>query len=271
LGLLDQALEQVGLRLDEVSLVVCTHAHLDLCGPAPAVVERTGCERWMHPRHEHLSVGARDLEAELAEGTEIARHSGADERGLHAYAERRRAAEPPLPAPLEPDRALLDGVTVESAPGTWDVVETPGHAPSHVCLHLPDRRLLLAGDVVLGRVALYFDYGWTPDPVGELLGSLDRVEGLDARLAVAGHGRPFGDRCASRRSAPSCGRACTRCARCTPSAPRPPTSSGRGSTRAWAPASIPYFFAKVLAYLRHLEILGHARRQPGAPERWVST
>ena len=60
-------------------------------------------------------------------------------------------------------------------------------------LHQPEHRLLLSGDHVLGRISLYFDHGWTPDPVGEFLGSLDRVEHLDVRLTLSGHGRPFTD------------------------------------------------------------------------------
>ena len=71
------------------------------------------------------------------------------------------------------------------------MVETPGHAPSHVVLHQPDRGLLLSGDHVLGRVSLYYDYGYTPDPAGEYLDSLDKAERLDASLCLAGHGRPF--------------------------------------------------------------------------------
>ena len=71
--------------------------------------------------------------------------------------------------------------------------ETPGHAPSHVCLYQPERRLLISGDHVLGRISLFYDYGWTPDPVGEFLGSLDVVDELDARLALSGHGKPFVD------------------------------------------------------------------------------
>ena len=46
---------------------------------------------------------------------------------------------------------------------------------------------------MLGRISLYYDYGWTPDPVGEFLASLDVVDRLDARLALSGHGRPFVD------------------------------------------------------------------------------
>jgi glyoxylase-like metal-dependent hydrolase (beta-lactamase superfamily II) len=178
-----------------------------------------------------------------------------------------------LPGPLRPDRDLLDGVAIETDLGTWHVVETPGHAPSHVSLHLPERRLLIAGDVVLGRVALYFDYGWTPDPVGELLASLDRVEHLDARLALAGHGRPFGDlpmRVEAQRAQVRTRLHTLRAML----ADRPITAYELGPrlyADAWATATIPYFFAKVLAYLRHLELLGHAERLPGAPERWVAT
>ena len=66
-------------------------------------------------------------------------------------------------------------------------------APSHVALHEPHTGLLISGDHLLGRIALYFDYGHTPDPVREFLWSLDVVERLDAKLCVAGHGSPFRD------------------------------------------------------------------------------
>jgi glyoxylase-like metal-dependent hydrolase (beta-lactamase superfamily II) len=62
-----------------------------------------------------------------------------------------------------------------------------------VCLYQPERRVLLSGDHVLGRVSLYFDYDYTPDPVGEFMASLDKVDALGARLALSGHGRPFTD------------------------------------------------------------------------------
>ncbi len=86
-----------------------------------------------------------------------------------------------------------NGVEVETDLGTWIAYETPGHAPSHVCLFQPERRVLISGDHVLGRISLYYDYGWTPDPVGEYLHSLEIVDRLDARLGLSGHGRPFVD------------------------------------------------------------------------------
>ena len=92
-----------------------------------------------------------------------------------------------------PDRDLLPGVEIDTDLGRWQVYETPGHAPSHVTLHQPDRGVLISGDHLLGRVSLYYDYGWTPDPAGEFLSSLDVVDELDASLCLSGHGRPFRD------------------------------------------------------------------------------
>ena len=92
-----------------------------------------------------------------------------------------------------PDRDLLPGVEVETDLGTWQVHETPGHAPSHVVLHQPERRLMISGDHLLGRTVLFFDYGHSPDPVGEFLRSLDEIEPLEVDLVLPGHGRPFRD------------------------------------------------------------------------------
>ena len=68
------------------------------------------------------------------------------------------------------------GVVVPSDAGDWEVVETPGHAPSHVCLIHRPSRMMVTGDHLLPRVGLHFDYGFSPDPLAEFLGSLDAVE-----------------------------------------------------------------------------------------------
>jgi glyoxylase-like metal-dependent hydrolase (beta-lactamase superfamily II) len=123
----------------------------------------------------------------------VGRQSGVPEAALRGYADRLQSMPSGIAEVIEPDRPLVDGVVVESDLGEWRVYETPGHAPSHVCLFQPERRVLISGDHVLGRISLFYDYGWTPDPVGEFLRSLDVVDALDARLALSGHGRPFVD------------------------------------------------------------------------------
>jgi glyoxylase-like metal-dependent hydrolase (beta-lactamase superfamily II) len=126
---LERALEQVGLALDDVRLLVCTHAHIDHCGQAATIQERTGCELWIHPRHEHLTAALDDRDAALARRIEIARQSGVPEAPLQAWAEGRREQGTGLSGPLRPARDLLPGVVVETDLGPWDVHETPGHAP----------------------------------------------------------------------------------------------------------------------------------------------
>ncbi len=193
LAQLERALDQVNLRLEHVRLVVCTHDHSDHWGQAAPICERAGCELWMHPNHQHATRSAGDPEAALARRLEVARQSGVPEQALRQYAERAKGFPSGIARVIESDRDLVPGVVVQSDLGDWEVYETPGHAPSHVCLFEPQRRLLISGDHLLGRISLFYDYGWTPDPTGEFLDSLDVVDGLNARLCLAGHGRPFTD------------------------------------------------------------------------------
>ena len=192
---LDLALAQAGFTLDDVQLVVCTHSHTDHYGLAGAIVETAGCELWMHPRWEHVRLLADDPAAALEQRLEVARQSGVPVAALERYREARSdtVEETGIDAIKVPDRELLPGVEVVTDHGAWQVHETPGHAPSHVVLHQPERKLLISGDHLLGRVVLFFDHGHTPDPIGEYLGSLDRVEPLDVDLVLPGHGRPFRD------------------------------------------------------------------------------
>jgi glyoxylase-like metal-dependent hydrolase (beta-lactamase superfamily II) len=193
LGQLELALRQAGLRLEHVRLIVCTHAHSDHYGLAGPIVDATGCELWMHPNHAHQTRAAAEPERAFERRIEVARSAGVPDPALRRYQESRKGEEPGIERIVLPDRELLPGVEIDTDLGRWQVYETPGHAPSHVTLHQPDRKLLISGDHLLGRVSLYYDYGWTPDPAGEFLSSLDVVEELDAGLCLSGHGRPFRD------------------------------------------------------------------------------
>jgi glyoxylase-like metal-dependent hydrolase (beta-lactamase superfamily II) len=190
---LERALEQVHLKLEHVRLVVSTHAISDHWGQAAPICERAGCEFCLHPNHAHAIRSAEDPEAALMRRLEVGRQSGVPERALQAYAERAKGFPSGVARVIEPDRPLLPGVQIETDLGLWHVYETPGHAPSHVCLFQPERRLLISGDHLLGRISLFYDYGWTPDPAGEFLNSLEIVDKLDARLCLSGHGKPFFD------------------------------------------------------------------------------
>ncbi len=271
---LERALDQVGLRLEHVRLLVCTHAHADHYGQAADVVDAGGCELWMHPNHAHMRASTDDREASLARRFEVARQSGVPIEPLKTWSAGARDRGSGIGRLVEPDRALVAGVTIHTDLGPWSVVETPGHAPSHVCLHQPERRLLISGDHLLGRVSLYFDYGWTPDPIGEFLSSLDAVERLDARLCLAGHGRTFADvrahidanRALVAERLERVRRAVAEHGPIT-AYDVVPLLHGAELTQMTAGWWLP----ETLCYLTHLEALGEVRRVGGDPERWEST
>jgi glyoxylase-like metal-dependent hydrolase (beta-lactamase superfamily II) len=270
---LERALDQVRLRLEHVRLVACTHAHSDHYGQAAPIMERAGCQLWMHPNHAHMTAAAADPDAWLARRLEVARQSGVPAEALRRYAEQRRDQGFGVARIVEPDRELVDGVTVDTDLGPWTVYETPGHAPSHVCFHQPDRRLLISGDHLLGRVSLYYDYGWTPDPAGEFLRSLDVVDELGARLCLSGHGRPFADvRAHIEANRTLVHQRLASVARAIAGDPRTvvevvPQVYGEplnDTTASW-------WLAETLCYLTHLERQGAARRLEGEPQRWEAT
>jgi glyoxylase-like metal-dependent hydrolase (beta-lactamase superfamily II) len=269
---LERALAMCDLRVEDVRLVVCTHAHSDHYGQAAAIVERTGCELWMHPNHQHLTRMAEDPEAVYARRIEVARQSGVPEEPLRRYASQLSSRGWGVSGVIEPDRDLLDGVTIGSDLGDWIAYETPGHAPSHVCLFQPERRLLISGDHLLGRISLYFDYGYTPDPVGEFLSSLDVVERLGARLCLAGHGRTFADVHAHIQGNRKL--VAERLAGVLAAVSREPLSAFDVVPHVYgdelAQHNAQRLLSEVLGYLTHLQATGQIERLPGEPERWTA-
>ncbi len=270
---LEGALAMCGLRLEEAKLVVCTHAHSDHCGQAVPIAARAGSELWIHPSHELMSRMVEDPEAVLARRLEVARQSGVPEEPLRRYAASRRGtAEPGIIGPLKGDKDLVSGVTVQSDLGEWVAYETPGHAPSHVCLFQPERRLLISGDHLLGRISLYFEYGYSPDPVGEFLSSLDVVERLGARLCLAGHGRTFTDVHAHIHG----NRALVeehlyKVLQAVEGAELTAFDLvGTIYGEALSQQNGQWLLSQTLGYLTHLESTGGVRRIPGEPERWAA-
>jgi glyoxylase-like metal-dependent hydrolase (beta-lactamase superfamily II) len=272
LAQLERALDQVNLRLEQVRLVASTHAHSDHWGQAAPICERAGCEFWMHPNHEHATRSLEDPDAARARRIEVGRQSGVPEKTLARYLARLKEMPSGIAAMIEPDRPLLSGAQIETDLGTWTVYETPGHAPSHVCMFEPQRRILISGDHVLGRISLYYDYGWTPDPVGEFMRSLDVVDALDPRLCLSGHGKPFvdvhghveGNRKLVRERLDAVSTALEGSPRTAIQVA--PALAGDGLSE-WGAQRV---LAETLCYLRHLEVAGSAARQTdGGVELWT--
>jgi glyoxylase-like metal-dependent hydrolase (beta-lactamase superfamily II) len=261
---LEYAMAQVGLELTDVRLLVCTHAHSDHYGLAGPIVDAAECELWMHPAWEHVRGMAEDPDAALARRIEVARHSGVPAAALERFRESRKGQGSGIARAAEPDRQLLPGVRVETDAGAWNVHETPGHAPSHVCLHQPESGLLISGDHLLGRISLFFDYGHTPDPVGEFEHGLAEIEALEhTTLCLAGHGRPFRDvraKIAANRA--EVAGALEQVRKIVGEEPRSAFEVAREliGPKNLTPTTAPWALQMALAYLDHLTIRGELER-----------
>ena len=168
---LTRGLGDLGLTLDQVRRVICTHGHPDHAGGARALAD-LGIEILIHP------ADAANLE--VSWGTAI-RHPS---RG-RIFA----AMTPPLPSYTP----LADGEVLPVL-GGLEVIHTPGHTPGSVCLYARAGGLLFVGDVLqrrFGRVSAAS--GLYSDDRAAALASLQRLAGLDVKSVIFSHYPPLVD------------------------------------------------------------------------------
>jgi glyoxylase-like metal-dependent hydrolase (beta-lactamase superfamily II) len=182
---------QVGLDLDrDVGRIVVTHFHPDHLGLARWLQERSGTPVYM-------------LEGEIQHSREIwnnpdhasfAGHlvSGGMDRALAERAAAQMRAKLSLPGEVLP---LQEGEKIELGAGVARVLHAPGHADYQVMLYDEGRKILFSADHVMLEITP--NIGLWPDtkgrPLARYLESLSSLRGLDADLALPGHGPLFHD------------------------------------------------------------------------------
>jgi glyoxylase-like metal-dependent hydrolase (beta-lactamase superfamily II) len=111
------------------------------------------------------------------------------EQAFEAHpAARLRAEQFPVPS------LVKDGDIIEAGPYHFRCVHTPGHTPGHTCLYDPAKKVLIAGDHLLGDITPNV-VCWSDgkNPLGDYLESLDKVAVLDVELVLPGHRSVFHD------------------------------------------------------------------------------
>lgn len=90
---------------------------------------------------------------------------------------------------------VADGARIRIGGADWHAIETAGHAPGHLVLYSPERRILLSGDQVLPEISSNVSvYPTEPhgNPLGEWLDGLARLLALpEDTLVLPSHNRPF--------------------------------------------------------------------------------
>jgi glyoxylase-like metal-dependent hydrolase (beta-lactamase superfamily II)/8-oxo-dGTP pyrophosphatase MutT (NUDIX family) len=95
---------------------------------------------------------------------------------------------PALPTQVA-KRVLADGASIDLGGVSLTAVHTPGHAPGHLAFFEPQRRVLIAGDLVSGLSTILV--GLDGGDLDAYLDSLRRVVALAPKLVLPSHGPPL--------------------------------------------------------------------------------
>jgi N-acyl homoserine lactone hydrolase len=162
-GMLGKALASRGLTLDDIDMVVTTHAHADHAASVGLLPGRP----WVLGKGEFTVV-------EALEGGGVAQAKKAVMGEL-------------VEIPEDGEHQLATGVTA---------VFTPGHSPGHISLLVDsDRgRVLIAGDQTMTQREFRegtFSHWYSSQQLAQLNDSLDRVMTWQPEFVIPGHDREF--------------------------------------------------------------------------------
>ncbi len=91
------------------------------------------------------------------------------------------------------DREVGDGDIIPEVFGGMQVVFTPGHSTGHISLWQPEKKILIAGDVLmhLPVFGLRLPFAAFTVDMGEDRRSVQRISALEPNVICFGHGKPI--------------------------------------------------------------------------------
>ena len=176
-GQLSTKLEEIGFKLNEISMIINTHEHIDHFGGNAIVKERAGSRI---AAHEIAIPLIEDMKNQLPPEDKLKEMP--DVIAEHA---RMRSSIYEKTKTAKVDIKLKDGDAVRVDESSLQVLHTPGHTPGHICLYERGSGTLFAGDMITGK-GVPFVGGLHGDMV-DFVRSLKRLNELKIDQAFLSH------------------------------------------------------------------------------------
>jgi len=183
-------LASIGTRVQDVQGILVTHFHRDHYGLAARVREVSGAWVALHPADARIIPGL--TEAQLVPRMlTMLRNAGAPCEVIDLQHASLRGLD--LGDMPSPDILLEDGARPDVPGWGIEALWTPGHSPGHLCFWEPRHRLLLSGDHILPGITpnVPSPSNERPDPLGDFLRSLERLERRDPAEVLPAHEHRF--------------------------------------------------------------------------------
>lgn len=181
---------RLGADIHDIEAVVLTHAHSDHIGIAERVRTEAQAKVHVHGADAQRARSTGGPKSERSLAPYVWRPAA-----IRLLAHAARAGGRRVPR-IEDLKTFTEGATLD-VPGRPTVIGTPGHSHGHCSLLLPDRGVLFVGDALCSRNPLTGRHGPQLMPSAlnasteQALTSLDRLEPVEASLALFGHGDPW--------------------------------------------------------------------------------
>jgi glyoxylase-like metal-dependent hydrolase (beta-lactamase superfamily II) len=184
-----ESLARIGRRIEDVTAVVVTHAHIDHIGSLPRLLQKVDATVYMSEAETHH---ARREYLQQATEKDVALQAARSPRTL-LWSLRIVAVGATKHVSLHAPRACAPGVPLD-VPGRPVPVPTPGHTTGHNGYHLPGAGVVFTGDALGtahptsatdGPQLLPSFFAHDPD---ETARTLDAFSALDGDLLLPGHG-----------------------------------------------------------------------------------